>query len=66
MNPILLQQSPDKIHAEVARILSEYGEGPGHIFNLGHGITPDIQPDHVAALVDAVHSLSKSYHKGRV
>ena len=39
------------------------GTGPGHVFNLGHGITPDIDPEHLGVLVDAVHELSPTYHK---
>jgi uroporphyrinogen decarboxylase len=62
LNPTILLESPDKIRAEVARVLEEYGNGSGHIFNLGHGITPDVPPEHVAVLVDAVHTLSKHYH----
>ena len=46
----------------VADTLASYGKGPGHVFNLGHGVTPDIDPDHVAVLVDAVHELSPQYH----
>ncbi len=63
MNPNILCESPEKIRAEVARILQEYGKGSGHIFNLGHGITPDVPPENVAILVDAVHTLSRSYHE---
>ena len=43
------------IEREVAATLAAFGSAPGHVFNLGHGITPDINPDHVAALVAAVH-----------
>lgn len=64
MNPAILYQSPELIHAEVARILAEYGSGSGHVFNLGHGIPQDVSPDHVAALIEAVHSLSRAYHVG--
>ncbi|MEO8402015.1 MAG: uroporphyrinogen decarboxylase [Gammaproteobacteria bacterium] len=63
MNPSLLLKSPDEIHANVERILAEFGKGSGHIFNLGHGITPDVPPENVAILVDAVHSLSRKYHE---
>lgn len=63
MNPEILYQSPEKIQAEVARILDEYGPGAGHIFNLGHGIIKDIEPEHVSCLVDAVHTLSRRYHE---
>lgn len=62
LDPAVLLTSPEIIRQEVARILSEYGHGSGHIFNLGHGITPEVPPDHVAILVDAVHTLSRAYH----
>lgn len=63
MNPVILGGTPAAIQAEVARVLAEFGAGSGHIFNLGHGITPDIPPENVAILVDAVHSLSVPYHR---
>ncbi|MCW9013827.1 MAG: uroporphyrinogen decarboxylase [Gammaproteobacteria bacterium] len=63
MDPNTLYASPDVIRQEAARILAAYGNGSGHVFNLGHGITPDINPEHVAALVDAVHELSEQYHR---
>jgi len=59
MDPTLLYASPDRIVREVAYILQAFGQHPGHIFNLGHGITPDVNPEHVAVLVDAVHTMSK-------
>lgn len=62
MNPEILLQSPEVIHKEVERILADYGHGSGHIFNLGHGITPNVPPENVAALVEAVHNLSRQYH----
>lgn len=62
MNPEIMLQSPDLIQKEVARILADHGYNPGHIFNLGHGITPDVPPENVAALVEAVHLLSRQYH----
>ena len=63
MDPTTLVASPEVIRAEAAKILKAYGPGSGHVFNLGHGITPDINPEHVAALVDAVHELSQPYHQ---
>jgi uroporphyrinogen decarboxylase len=63
MDPEFLTRSPDEIRAEVMRILHAYGKGPGHVFNLGHGITPQIAPENVAVLVDAVHELSRVYHE---
>ena len=62
MDPTLLNASPERIREEVRQILISFGEGNGHVFNLGHGITPGINPDHVAAMVDAVVALSPAYH----
>ena len=62
LDPATLRESPEVIRQGVADTLASYGKGPGHIFNLGHGITPDIDPDHLGALVDAVHDLSPQYH----
>ncbi|MDJ0906462.1 MAG: uroporphyrinogen decarboxylase [Woeseiaceae bacterium] len=62
LDPATLRESPEAIRQGVADTLASYGKGPGHVFNLGHGVTPDIDPDHVAALVDAVHELSPQYH----
>jgi uroporphyrinogen decarboxylase len=62
MDPQFLYRTADEIRAEVARILQAYGSGAGHIFNLGHGILPDVPPENVAVLIDAVHELSRDYH----
>ena len=64
LDPATLRESPDVIRRGVADTLASYGEGPGHVFNLGHGITPDIDPQHLGILVDAVHELSPQYHAG--
>ena len=63
LNPATLRESPEIIRQRVADVLASYGNGPGHVFNLGHGITPDIDPEHLGVLVDAVHELSPAYHK---
>ncbi len=63
MDPSILYSSPARIKEEVATVLESYGTGPGHVFNLGHGIHPEIDPEHPAAMIEAVHSLSKAYHK---
>ena len=63
LNPAVLREAPETIRAGVAEVLASYGDGPGHVFNLGHGITPDIDPDHLGVLVDAVHELSPQYHE---
>ncbi|MCI5107267.1 MAG: uroporphyrinogen decarboxylase [Pseudomonadales bacterium] len=62
MDPSILYASPAAIRDEVGRILARFGNGSGHVFNLGHGITPEVNPDHVSAFVDAVHELSGQYH----
>jgi len=62
LDPATLRESPEVIREGVARTLASYGDGPGHVFNLGHGITPDIDPDNLGVLVDAVHELSPKYH----
>ena len=63
LDPCTLYASPERIRADVAEVLSSYGDGPGHVFNLGHGIQPFADPAHLAVLVDAVHELSEPYHK---
>jgi len=47
----------------VARILGSYGHGTGHVFNLGHGITPEVDPEHAGAFINAVHEFSAQYHQ---
>jgi uroporphyrinogen decarboxylase len=56
LDPATLLASPAVIRREVARVKHEFGAHPGHVFNLGHGITPNVDPGHVAVLVDAVHA----------
>jgi uroporphyrinogen decarboxylase len=62
MDPSVLYASPERIRAEVGNVLASFGQGSGHVFNLGHGIHTGINPDHVAALVETVHIESKKYH----
>ncbi|MEX1057277.1 MAG: uroporphyrinogen decarboxylase family protein, partial [Natronospirillum sp.] len=62
MDPAVLYAQPSSIRAEVKRILESYGSGPGHIFNLGHGITPGVDPEHAKAFIEAVVELSPDYH----
>ena len=63
MDPISLYAKPEVIVEKVKTILQKYGSGSGHVFNLGHGILPDMNPDHVKAMVDAVHQYSLAYHQ---
>ncbi|MDG2018222.1 MAG: uroporphyrinogen decarboxylase [Porticoccaceae bacterium] len=58
MDPSVLRGSDESIRTEVGTILNAFGQGAGHVFNLGHGITPDINPDKVKVLVDEVHKRS--------
>ena len=60
LDPATLYGSPEAIRAEVRRTLESYGPGPGHIFNLGHGMAPDMDPERVRVLVDAVHEFSRA------
>ena len=62
LDPTVLFASPATIRAETAKVLASFGSGPGHVFNLGHGISQFTPPDHAAALVAAVHALSPAYH----
>lgn len=58
LDPAILRSDPQVIEAQAEAIIAAVGGRSGHIFNLGHGITPDIPPEHVTALVHAVHSKS--------
>ncbi len=62
LDPIVLYASEEKIKEEVVRILDSFGEGSGHIFNLGHGILPDVDPEKAKALVRFVKEESRRFH----
>ncbi len=62
IDPCVLYASPDKIREEVGNVLASFGKGNGHVFNLGHGIHPEVDPEHAAVLIEAVHMLSRRYH----
>lgn len=61
-DPSALFASPEAIEKEVGRLLTDFGQGSGHVFNLGHGISQFTPPENVKVLVDAVHRLSKPFH----
>jgi uroporphyrinogen decarboxylase len=62
LDPSVLYATPERIRQEVKSILRKYGKGTGHVFNLGHGIFPDVPVDHARALVRAVQEESVVYH----
>jgi len=62
MDPMVLFAGPEVVREEAKRILQAYGQGSGHVFNLGHGVSQFTPPESVAALVEAVHELSRAFH----
>jgi uroporphyrinogen decarboxylase len=58
LDPSVLFAPPDAIEREVERVLTTFGKGSGHVFNLGHGISQFVNPEHAAVMVEAVHRLS--------
>jgi uroporphyrinogen decarboxylase len=62
LDPSILFAPPEVIAKEAEKILSSYGHGSGHVFNLGHGISQFTPPENAAALVEAVHTLSRKFH----
>jgi uroporphyrinogen decarboxylase len=62
LDPAVLLADPRAIRREVEATLRSFGPGEGHVFNLGHGITPDVNPDHLAVLIDTVRRLSPALH----
>jgi uroporphyrinogen decarboxylase len=65
LDPAVLRASPEVIRREARAVLDSYGNHPGHVFNLGHGITPEVDPEHVRVLVDEVHAYGRALRAGR-
>lgn len=63
MDPSVLYAQPERIEQEVKQILAGFGQGSGHVFNLGHGIHQDVPEQSPKIFVDTVHEYSKQYHK---
>jgi uroporphyrinogen decarboxylase len=63
LDPCILFAGPERIRQEVVRVLNSFGPGPGHVFNLGHGILPETPPEHAAAMIAAVHEASRAAHR---
>ena len=57
LNPKILLEDKNTINKEVKKILAIFKDYPGYIFNLGHGITPDINPDNVKYLTELIRSI---------
>jgi uroporphyrinogen decarboxylase len=62
MDPAVLLADPTVIRSEVSQVLASFGRSNGHVFNLGHGITPDVDPENLSKLISAVRELSPDYH----
>ena len=60
LDPGTLRESPEVIRQGVADTLASYGKGPGHVFNLGHGITPDADPENVALMIETLRRWERS------
>ena len=63
LDPAALYAPPEHIREEVKKVLDSFSKGSGHVFNLGHGITPGVKLEHAAAMIAAVHELSPAYHR---
>jgi uroporphyrinogen decarboxylase len=66
LDPIVLLTTPKIIREQVKQVLHAYGKGSGHVFNLGHGITPDVLPENMLAMIEAIHEFSPEYHTALV
>lgn len=62
MDPAILYANPARIREEVQAILQDFGHGEGHVFNLGHGITPEVDPENAGVFIRSVHEFSAAYH----
>jgi len=62
LDPAIMLTNPEIIASQVEATLESYGKGAGHVFNLGHGITPDVDPNHMTALCENVYEYSRQWH----
>lgn len=62
LDPAILLASPAVIRREALACLQSYGRGNGHVFNLGHGITPEVDPENLAVLLDTIRQESPRFH----
>lgn len=64
LDPSVLRASPEIVAREARAVLDAFGNHPGHVFNLGHGITPEVNPENVKVLVDTVHEHGRVIRRG--
>ena len=62
LDPAIMLTNPAIIERQVQETLASYGKGSGHVFNLGHGITPDVDPHHMTVLTESVRKFSPAWH----
>lgn len=63
LDPCVLYAPAERIELEVKNVLEQFGTGPGHIFNLGHGIPLDVDPERVHNMLDALHKYSPAFNQ---
>ena len=63
LDPAIMLTNPEIIESQVKETLDSFGKGNGHVFNLGHGITPEVDPHHMTVLTESVREHSRSWHK---
>ena len=63
LDPAIMLTNPETIDVQVKATLASFGDGHGHVFNLGHGITPEVNPDHMTALTESVRLHSTPWHQ---
>lgn len=63
LDPAIMLTTPDIIRNQVRTTLASYGKGHGHVFNLGHGITPEVPPEHMTVLTESVRDYSPAWHQ---
>jgi uroporphyrinogen decarboxylase len=63
LDPAIMLTNPEIIEEQVKQVLASFGKGHGHVFNLGHGITPEVDPHHMTVLCESVRENSRPWHK---
>ena len=65
LDPAVLLANDEVVCQQVQKVLASFGHGNGHVFNLGHGITPDVPPERVRVMIDAIREFSPAYHQNQ-